>query len=194
MPSQCTLACLGTIVPCHSPTWALAVRRVLLSPPISEKVRFYGSFCFRLTKTTSSSLVKHAPHAVTMHARVSRHYRALPFPNLGARCKASLVVSTIYPKDPIVRVFFLSSRADGGDNGSAPPMTRFSRQSGCTRLRLDTFMSRRSLTAIAVRRLPFNMVSPSTKKIRSFGRIFVLAYFTGCLRVSLVFVYICILS
>ena len=46
MPSQCTLACLGTIVPCHSPTWALAVRRVLLSPPISEKVRIYGSFCF----------------------------------------------------------------------------------------------------------------------------------------------------
>ena len=29
------------------------------------------------------------------------------------------------PKDPIVRVFFLSSRADGGDKGSAPPMTRF---------------------------------------------------------------------
>ena len=46
MPSQCTLACLDTIVPCHSPTWALAVRRVLLSPPISEKVRIYGSFCF----------------------------------------------------------------------------------------------------------------------------------------------------
>ena len=55
---------------------------------------FTDLFCFRLTKTTSSSLVKHAPHAVTMHARVSRHYRALPFPNLGARCKASLVVST----------------------------------------------------------------------------------------------------
>ena len=98
------------------------------------------------------------------------------------------------PKDPIVRVFFLSSRADGGDNGSAPPMTRFSRQSGCTRSRLDTSVSRRTLTAIAVRRLPFNMVSPSTKKIRSFGSIFVLAYFTGCLRVSLVFVYNCISS
>ena len=38
------------------------------------------------------------------------------------------------PKDPIVRVFFLSSRADGGDKGSAPMMTRFSRQSGCTLL------------------------------------------------------------
>ena len=63
------------------------------------------------------------------------------------------------PKDPIVRVFFLSSRAYGGDNGSAPPMTRFSRQSGCTRLRLDTFVSRHSLTAIAVRRLP---LSPPT--------------------------------
>ena len=60
------------------------------------------------------------------------------------------------PKDPIVRVFFLSSRADGGDNGSAPPMTRFSRQSGCTRLRLDTFVSRHSLTANAVRRLPLS--------------------------------------
>ena len=60
------------------------------------------------------------------------------------------------PKDPIVRVFFLSSRADGRDNGSAPPMTRFSRQSGCTRLRLDTFVSRHSLTAIAVRRLPLS--------------------------------------
>ena len=59
------------------------------APPISEKVRIYGSFCFRLAETTSSSLVKHAPHAVTMHARVSRHYRALPFPNLGARCKAT---------------------------------------------------------------------------------------------------------
>ena len=59
-------------------------------------------------------------------------------------------------KDPIVRVFFLSSRADGGDKGSAPPMTRFSRQSGCTRLRLDTFVSRHSLTAIAVRRLPLS--------------------------------------
>ena len=35
-------------------------------------------------------------------------------------------------------------------------MTRFSRQSGCTRLRLDTFVSRRSLTAIAVRRLPLS--------------------------------------
>ena len=40
--------------------------------------------------------------------------------------------------------------------GSAPPMTRFSRRSSCTRSRLDTFVSRRSLTAIAVRRLPFN--------------------------------------
>ena len=48
------------------------------------------------------------------------------------------------------------SRAHGGDNGSAPPMTRFSRQSGCTRLRLDTFVSRHSLTAIAVRRLPLS--------------------------------------
>ena len=38
-------------------------------------------------------------------------------------------------------------------------MTRFSRQSGCTRLRLDTFVSRRSLTAIAVRRTP---LSPPT--------------------------------
>ena len=46
MPSQCTLARFGTIVPCHSPTWALAVRRVLLSPPFSENVRIYGSFCF----------------------------------------------------------------------------------------------------------------------------------------------------
>ena len=73
-------------------------------------------------------------------------------------------------------------------------MTRFSRQSDCTRLRLDTFMSRRTLTAIAVRRLPFNMVSPSTKKIRSFGSVFVLAPFTGCQRVSLVFVYNCISS
>ena len=63
------------------------------------------------------------------------------------------------PKDPIVRIFFLSSRADGGDNRSAPPMTRFSHQSGCTRLRLDTFVSRHSLTAIAVRRLP---LSPPT--------------------------------
>ena len=68
---------------------------------------FTDLFVFRLAETTSSSLVKHAPHAVTMHARVSRHYRALPFPSLGARCKASLVVSTIYPKDPIARAFFL---------------------------------------------------------------------------------------
>ena len=60
------------------------------------------------------------------------------------------------PKDPVVRVFFLSSRAHGGDNESAPPMTCFSRQSGCTRLRLDTFVSRHSLTAIAVRRLPLH--------------------------------------
>ena len=74
------------------------------------------------------------------------------------------------------------------------PMTRFSRQSGCTQLRLDTFVSRRSLTAIAVRRLPFSMLSPSIKKIRSFGSIFVLAHFTGCQRVSLVFVYNCISS
>ena len=103
MPSQCTLACLGTIVPCHSPTWALAVRRVLLSPPISEKVRFCGSFCFHLAETTSSSLVKHAPHAVTMHARVSRHYRALPFPNLGARCKAAHI-SAMQKKPFLVQV------------------------------------------------------------------------------------------
>ena len=41
-----------------------------------------------------------------------------------------------------------------GDKGSAALMTCFSRQSGCTRLRLDTFVSRHSLTAIAVRRLP----------------------------------------
>ena len=70
-------------------------------------------------------------------------------------------------------------------------MTRFSRQSDCTQSRLDTIVSRRSLTAIAVRRLPFNMASPSTQKIRSFGSVFVLAPFAGCLRVSLVFVYNC---
>ena len=35
-------------------------------------------------------------------------------------------------------------------------MTRFSRQSGCTRSRLDTSVSRRTLTAIAVRRLPLS--------------------------------------
>ena len=68
------------------------------------------------------------------------------------------------PKDPIVRVFFLSSRADGGDNESAPQMTRFSRQSGCTRLRLDTFVSRHSLTAIAVRRPPY--ISDSSRRSR----------------------------
>ena len=78
-------------------------------------------------------------------------FRVSPSPN-GNRCKATppLIWFHHLPKDPIVRVFFLSSRADGGDNESAPPMTRFSRQSGCTRLRLDTFVSRHSLTAIAV--------------------------------------------
>ena len=67
-------------------------------------------------------------------------FRVSSFPN-GNRCKATppLIRFHHLPKDPIVRVFFLSSRADGGDKGSAPPMTRFSRQSGCTRLRLDTF-------------------------------------------------------
>ena len=94
----------------------------------------------------------------------------------------------------IMRQAVYMCRQTAQKRGSAPPMTRFSRRSSCTRSRLDTFVSRRSLTAIAVRRLPFNMVSPSTKKIRSFGSIFVLAYFTGCLRVSLVFVYNCISS
>ena len=50
-----------------------------------------------------------------------------------------------------------------GDKGSAALMTCFSRQSGCTRLRLDTFVSRHSLTAIAVRRLPS---APPIKKHR----------------------------
>ena len=128
MPSQCTLACLGTTVPCHSPTWALAVRRVLLSPPISEKVRIYGSFCFpfsgdnKLFTCEACSACRH-----NARSRVS----ALPVPL-------------------------------------------------------------RPLTALAVRRVLLS--PPSTQKIRSFGSIFVLAYFTGCLRVSLVFVYICILS
>lgn len=45
--------------------------------------------------------------------------------------------------------------------GSAPPTTRFTRRSGCTRSRLDTSVSRRTLTAIAVRRLP---LSPKTQK------------------------------
>ena len=103
MPSQCTLACLGTIVPCHSPTWALAVRRVLLSPPFCKRSVFTDLFVFRLAETTSSSLVKHAPHAVTMHARVSRHYRALPFPNLGARCKAAHI-SAMQKKPFLVQV------------------------------------------------------------------------------------------
>ena len=76
------------------------------------------------------------------------------------------------PKDPNIRVFFLLSRADGEDKGSAPLMTRFSRQSGCTRLRLDTFVSRRTLTAIAVRRLPFNMVSPSAQRSEYSGLFF----------------------
>ena len=51
-----------------------------------------------------------------------------------------------------------------GDKGSAALMTCFSRQSGCTRSRLDTFVSRHSLTAIAVRRLSINMVSPSAQR------------------------------
>ena len=55
--------------------------------------------------------------------------------------------------------------ADGGDKGSAPPMTRFSRQSGCTRLRLDTFVSRRPLSAIAVRRLPPLFISTNASII-----------------------------
>ena len=58
-------------------------------------------------------------------------------------------------------------------------MTRFSRQSDCTRSRLDTSVSRRTLTAIAVRRLPFNMVSPSTQKIRSLGSFFFLSRADG---------------
>ena len=41
---------------------------------------------------------------------------------------------TICPKIRLFGSFFHSSRADGGDNGSAPLMTRFSRQSGCTPL------------------------------------------------------------
>ena len=45
--------------------------------------------------------------------------------------------------------------------GSAPPTTRFTRRSGCTRSRHDTSVSRRTLTAIAVRRLP---LSPKTQK------------------------------
>ena len=45
MPSQCTLARFGASAPLR-PLTALAVRRVLLSPPISEKVRIYGSFLF----------------------------------------------------------------------------------------------------------------------------------------------------
>ena len=84
--------------------------------------------------------------------------------------------------------------ADGAEKGECTLTTRFSRRSGCTRSRLDTTVSRRSLTAIDVRRLPFNMASPSIKKVRSFGSIFVLAPFTGRLRVSLVFVYNCISS
>ena len=51
-------------------------------------------------------------------------------------------------------------------------MTCFSRQSGCTRLRLDTFVSRRPLTAIAVRRLPFTMVSPSAQRSDCSGLFF----------------------
>ena len=62
-------------------------------------------------------------------------FRVSPYPD-GNRCKATPPLIWIHhlPKDPIMRAFFLSSRADGGDKGSAPPMTRFSRQSGCTLL------------------------------------------------------------
>ena len=46
--------------------------------------------------------------------------------------------------------------ADGVEKGECTPTTRFTRRSGCTRSRLDTSVSRRTLTAIAVRRLPLS--------------------------------------
>ena len=128
MPSQCTLACLGTTVPCHSPTWALAVRRVLLSPPFYKRSVSADLFSFPLWRR--HKLVTCEAYSACRHNARSR-VSALPVPL-------------------------------------------------------------RPLTALAVRRVLLS--PPSTQKIRSFGSIFVLAYFTGCLRVSLVFVYICILS
>ena len=50
-------------------------------------------------------------------------------------------------------------------------MTRFSRQSGCTRSRLDTSVSRRILTAIAVRRLP---LSPPSAQRSEYSGLFCL--------------------
>ena len=67
----------------------------------------------------------------------------------------------------IMRQAVYMCRQTAQKRGSAPPMTRFSRRSSCTRSRLDTSVSRRTLTAIAVRRLPLS--PPFSEKVRIYG-------------------------
>ncbi len=105
-----TRLCLDISISRHSLSAIAIPSRTLSAPYDSPQLHqflkrsiFTDLFVFRLAETTSSSLVKHAPHAVTMHARVSRHYRALPFPNLGARCKAAHI-SAMQKKPFLVQV------------------------------------------------------------------------------------------
>ena len=65
---------LSVRISMRPPTWALAVRQLPSAPP-----------------------------TLRADARVSRHYRALPFPNLGARCKAAHI-SAMQKKPFLVQV------------------------------------------------------------------------------------------
>ena len=67
----------------------------------------------------------------------------------------------------IMRQVVYVSRQTAQKRGECTPTTCFTRRSGCTRSRLNTTVSRRPLTAIAVRRLPLS--PPSAKDSTSSG-------------------------
>ena len=94
--------------------------------PKTRQVRVFFLLCDRRCICVGRRRRKGGVHpddafyaSVRLHAIAPRHIRVSPYPD-GDRCKATppLIWFHHLPKDPIVRVFFLSSRADGGDKGS----------------------------------------------------------------------------